>query len=80
MFKCIFKIIKKSLILVKIIYYVTNEAYLAIIKILQDNAKTEEVNVPMVKDIYDMVKTTLSSETDVDEMNLKQKILKGMEK
>jgi hypothetical protein len=59
---------------------VTNEAYLAIVKILQDNAKTEEVNVPMVKDIYDMVKTTLSSETDVDEMNLKQKILKGMEK
>lgn len=58
----------------------TNEAYLAIVKILQDNAKTEEVNVPMVKDIYDMVKTTLSSETDVDEMNLKQKILKGMEK
>ncbi len=40
----------------------------------------EEINVPMVKDIYDMVKTTLSSETDVDEMNLKQKILKGMEK
>jgi hypothetical protein len=80
MFKCIFNIIKKSLILVKIIYYVTNEAYLAIIKILQDNAKMEEVNVPMVKDIYDMVKTTLSSETDVDEMNLKQKILKGMEK
>jgi hypothetical protein len=59
---------------------VINEAYLAILKILQDNAKTEEVNVPMVKDIYDMVKTTLSSETDVDEMNLKQKILKGMEK
>jgi len=59
---------------------VTNEAYLAIIKILQDNAKMEEINVPMVKDIYDMIKTTLSSETDVDEMNLKQKILKGMEK
>jgi hypothetical protein len=59
---------------------VTNESYLAIIKILQDNAKMEEINVPMVKDIYDMVKTTLSSETDVDEMNLKQKILKGMEK
>ncbi len=58
----------------------TNESYLAIIKILQDNAKMEEINVPMVKDIYDMVKTTLSSETDVDEMNLKQKILKGMEK
>ena len=58
----------------------TNEAYLAIIKILQDNAKMEEINVPMVKDIYDMIKTTLSSETDVDEMNLKQKILKGMEK
>jgi len=59
---------------------VTNESYLAIIKILQDNAKMEEINVPMVKDIYDMIKTTLSSETDVDEMNLKQKILKGMEK
>ncbi len=58
----------------------TNESYLAIIKILQDNAKMEEINVPMVKDIYDMVKTTLSSKTDVDEMNLKQKILKGMEK
>lgn len=57
-----------------------NDALKVIIKILQDNAKDEKIDTDLVKDIYDMEKTTLNSETHVDEMNLKQKILKAMSK
>ena len=56
-----------------------NVAYLAIIEILQNNAKEKEVDVNMIKDIYDMEENTLSSQIAVDEDNLKQKIIKGME-
>ena len=57
-----------------------NDAYAAIIKILQENAKDEGIDSDMVKDIYDMEKTTLNSQTDVDETNLRKKIVKGMDK
>ena len=57
-----------------------NESYSSIIEILQNNAKEKEVDVNMIKDIYDMEQNTLSSQIAVDEDNLKQKILKGMEK
>ncbi len=57
-----------------------NEAYFAIIEILQKNAKEIGVDLEMIKEIYDMEKNTLSSQIIVDEDNLKQKIIKGMEK
>jgi len=56
-----------------------NESYSSIIEILQNNAKEKEVDVNMIKDIYDMEQNTLSSQIAVDEDNLKQKIIKGME-
>lgn len=55
-----------------------SNALLVLIKILQENAKDEGIDTDLVKDIYNMEKTTLSSETHVDEMNLRQKILKAM--
>jgi hypothetical protein len=57
-----------------------NEPLAAIIKILQDNAKDEGIDSDLVKDIYDMEKLTLSSQTKTDEENLKQKIIRAMEK
>lgn len=57
-----------------------SNALLVLIKILQENAKDEGIDTDLVKDIYNMEKTTLSSETHVDEMNLRQKILKAMSK
>ena len=57
-----------------------NDAYLSIIDILKTNAKEFGVDFDMIKDIYDMEKNTLSSQIIVDEDNLKQKIMKGMEK
>ena len=64
----------------KIIDTMANESYLAIIDILQKNAKELGVDLDMIKDIYDMEKNTLASQIKVDEDNLKQKIIKGMEK
>lgn len=57
-----------------------NKSYLEIIEILQNNAKEIGVNLEMIKEIYDMEKNTLASQIKVDEDNLKQKIMKGMEK
>ena len=57
-----------------------NEPLAAIIKILQDNAKDEGIDSDLVKDIYDMEKLTLSSQTKTYEENLKQKIIRAMEK
>jgi len=57
-----------------------NDPYADIIKILQENAKEEGIDGDLVKGIYDMEKLTLNSQTKTDEENLKQKIIKGMEK
>ncbi len=57
-----------------------NNALLILIKILQENAKDEGIDTDLVKDIYNMEKTTLSSETHVDVPNLRQKILIAMSK
>ena len=57
-----------------------NKSYLEIIEILQNNAKEIGVNLEMIKEISDMEKNTLASQIKVDEDNLKQKIMKGMEK
>lgn len=58
----------------------TTDAYSDIIKILQDNAKEEDIDMELVKNIYDMEKLTLNSQTKVDEENLKQKVIKAMKK
>ena len=57
-----------------------NDPYADIIKILQENAKEEGIDIDLVKGIYDMEKLTLNSQTKTDEENLKQKIIKGMKK
>lgn len=71
---------EKSIILDRNKNTMGNKSYLEIIEILQNNAKEIGVNLEMIKEIYDMEKNTLASQIKVDEDNLKQKIMKGMEK
>ena len=56
------------------------DPYLEIIKILQKNAKEESIDIKMVKEIYDMEKSTTNYSIKVDEDSFRQKVLKGMEK
>ena len=58
----------------------SNDAYNELIKIIQDNAKENGIDIVLVKDIYDMEKLTLNSQTKVVEENLKQKVTRAMEK
>lgn len=58
----------------------SNDAYNELIKIIQDNAKENGIDIVLVKDIYDMEKLTLNSQTKVGEENLKQKVTRAMEK
>ena len=54
--------------------------YLEIIKILQKNAKEESIDIKMVKEIYDLEKSTTNYSIKVDEDSFRQKVLRGMEK
>ncbi len=56
------------------------DPYLEIIKILQKNAKEESIDIKMVKEIYDLEKSTTNYSIKVDEDSFRQKVLRGMEK